>query len=158
MAAPAVVIFGGNRNVDDPPPALSIDDVTGRRRPGTAPRRSRSRSRRERADGTVAFATADGTARAGDYLPAGTLAFAPGETTQTVTVTVNGDALDEADETFFVNLSGRQRDDRRRPGSARSPTTTPPTLSIDDVTVTEGNGGTRAHVHRHACPRPAARR
>ena len=34
-----------------------------------------------------------------------TLTFAPGETTQTITVPVNGDVLDEADETFFVNLS-----------------------------------------------------
>src|SRR5206468_7922397 len=42
---------------------------------------------------TVAFATADGTARAGeDYVAAdGTASFAPGQTTATVTVAVNGD-------------------------------------------------------------------
>ena len=35
----------------------------------------------------------------------GTLTFLPGVTTQTITVTVNGDARFEAAETFFVNLS-----------------------------------------------------
>ena len=35
-----------------------------------------------------------------------TLSFAPGETSQTVTVLVSGDLLDEANETFIVNLSG----------------------------------------------------
>ena len=92
------------------------------------------------------FATADGTASApGDYLPAvGPLIFDPGQTTQTVSVTVNGDTLDEANETFFVNLSspvnatiadsqGVGHDHRRRPGAA---------ISINDVTVTEGNAGT----------------
>ena len=41
-----------------------------------------------------------------DYLPtAGTLTFAPGETTKTITVDVLGDTIDEPDETFFVDLS-----------------------------------------------------
>ncbi len=55
---------------------------------------------------TVAYATADGTAVAGsDYVAtSGTLTFDPGTVSQPVTVTVNGDALNEADETFFVNL------------------------------------------------------
>ena len=50
---------------------------------------------------------ANGTAVApGDYLStSGTLEFDPGETTQPVSVTVNGDTLDETDETYFVNLS-----------------------------------------------------
>jgi reprolysin-like metallo-peptidase family M12B/Calx-beta domain-containing protein len=56
---------------------------------------------------TVAYATADGTATAGtDYTAAtGTLTFAPGVTSQNVTVSVISDLLDEANETFFVNLS-----------------------------------------------------
>ncbi|MET0649996.1 MAG: Calx-beta domain-containing protein [Pyrinomonadaceae bacterium] len=56
---------------------------------------------------SVNFATADGTAAAGsDYIAAsGTLNFAAGETTKTVNVNVNGDTVDEANETFFVNLS-----------------------------------------------------
>jgi len=57
---------------------------------------------------TVNFATADGTANAGnDYTSAsGTLTFAPGETTKTITILVKGDNKKEANETFFVNLSG----------------------------------------------------
>ncbi|MCB1292351.1 MAG: hypothetical protein KDB45_12700 [Mycobacterium sp.] len=56
---------------------------------------------------TVAYATADGTAVAGeDYLAAsGTLTFAPGTTSQQVVVTVTGDSAVEADETFTVGLS-----------------------------------------------------
>jgi len=56
---------------------------------------------------TVNYATADGTATAGsDYVAsAGTLTFAPGVTTQSIAVTVNGDTAVEPDETFSVTLS-----------------------------------------------------
>ena len=56
---------------------------------------------------TVDYATADGTATAGiDYVAtAGTLTFAPGTTTQLVTVTVNGDTAVEPDETVLLNLT-----------------------------------------------------
>jgi hypothetical protein len=56
---------------------------------------------------TVQFATSDTTATAGvDYVAnSGTLTFAPGETTKTITVTVNGDLTVEPDEFFAVNLS-----------------------------------------------------
>jgi len=65
----------------------------------------------ERINGTagavsVQYATDDGTAISGsDYTAAsGTLTFSPGQTSQTVTVSVTGDTLDEADETFTVDL------------------------------------------------------
>ncbi len=56
---------------------------------------------------TVDFSTADGSATAGsDYVAqSGTLTFNPGETTKTITVVVNGDTVDEGDETFFVDLT-----------------------------------------------------
>lgn len=56
---------------------------------------------------TVEYATADGTAKAGkDYEATnGTLTFDPGETEKVITVTINGDATDEFDETFVVVLS-----------------------------------------------------
>ncbi|CAN5742439.1 hypothetical protein BH20ACT2_BH20ACT2_09970 [soil metagenome] len=56
---------------------------------------------------TVDYATADATATApGDYTTtAGTLSFAPGETTKTIAVTVHGDTLDEGDETFTATLT-----------------------------------------------------
>jgi hypothetical protein len=55
---------------------------------------------------TVPYATSDGTALAGmDYTATGhTLQFIPGQTTQTLGITVSGDALFEAHEVFFVNL------------------------------------------------------
>jgi uncharacterized delta-60 repeat protein len=57
---------------------------------------------------TVNYATADGTANAPtDYQAAsGTLTFAPGEISKTITVLVNGDTTIEPNETFTVNLSG----------------------------------------------------
>jgi hypothetical protein len=57
---------------------------------------------------TVVAQTADGTATAGsDYTRVGplTLQFAPGVTTQTVSVPIVGDTIPEPDETFVVNLS-----------------------------------------------------
>lgn len=56
---------------------------------------------------SVKFASANGTAVAGsDYTATtGTLSFAPGETTKTITVAVMGDQLFEPDETFLVVLS-----------------------------------------------------
>src|SRR4029450_7487800 len=60
---------------------------------------------------TVNSATADGTATGGtlvlgDYVTtSGTVTFQPRQTTQTITVQVNGDILVEPNETFFVNLS-----------------------------------------------------
>ncbi|MBD1932406.1 MULTISPECIES: DUF4347 domain-containing protein [Cyanophyceae] len=56
---------------------------------------------------SVNYATANNTAIAGsDYTAINdTLTFAPGVTTQTFRVAVNGDMMDEANESFFVNLS-----------------------------------------------------
>ena len=59
----------------------------------------------------VAYATADGTARAGaDYTRTrGTLRFAPGETVKTVSVPVLDDAHDEGEETLTLRLSKASR-------------------------------------------------
>jgi hypothetical protein len=56
---------------------------------------------------TVNFASANGTATAGtDYLSvSGTLTFAAGETSKTVSVTINGDTTVEPGETFTIDLS-----------------------------------------------------
>ncbi len=66
---------------------------------------------------TVAWATADKTATAGgDYQAAsGTLTFAPGETSKTISVLVKGDRVPEPNETFVVNLSSPTGRDRSRP-------------------------------------------
>ena len=57
---------------------------------------------------TAGYATANQTATAGsDYQAAsGTVSFAPGALTRTVSVNVLGDATVEPDETFALNLSG----------------------------------------------------
>jgi hypothetical protein len=57
---------------------------------------------------SVRYATANGSATAGDgdfVGKSGTLTFAPGETTKTITVLVNGDKKREPSEQFYVNLS-----------------------------------------------------
>ncbi len=94
---------------------------------------------------TVDYATSDGTATAGsDYTAAsGTLTFAAGETTQTIDVTVTGDAIDEPDETFTVTL--------RDPVNATLATATAtatirddddtPGLSVASVSINEGDSG-----------------
>jgi hypothetical protein len=59
------------------------------------------------APATVEWATADGTALAGpDYVAgSGTVSFAVDDVTESLSVTVNGDTIDEPSETFDVHLS-----------------------------------------------------
>ena len=96
---------------------------------------------------TVGYASANGTATSpADYTAVAltTLTFDPGQTTRTVTVSVNGDVFDEPDETFNVNLSGAVGAtivDSIAVGTITDDDL-PPALSINDVTVTEGNTGT----------------
>src|SRR5205085_5089781 len=94
----------------------------------------------------VDFATSDGTAKAGsDYVAtSGTLTFNPGDTQKTVTVLVNGDTLNETDETFFVTLSNPVNatiTQAQATGTIKNDDG-PPSLSINDVTLLEGNSGT----------------
>jgi urease beta subunit len=55
----------------------------------------------------VHYAPADGSAKVpGDYTAAnGDLTFNPGQTSKTVTVVIQGDLVNEANETFTVNLT-----------------------------------------------------
>jgi hypothetical protein len=58
---------------------------------------------------TISFNTTDGTAKTSDndyVAKTGTLTFAPGETTKTITVSVIGDSKQETDETFYLDLFG----------------------------------------------------
>ncbi len=57
---------------------------------------------------TVDYATANNTATTGDNdyeSLTGTLSFASGELSKTISITINGDTPPEADETFYVNLA-----------------------------------------------------
>jgi len=95
---------------------------------------------------TVDYATQDGTAVApADYAAtSGTLSFPAGTTTRTVTVPVVADVLDEADETFLMRLSnpaGAILGDAEATGTIVDDDS-PPAVSIDDVSATEGDVGT----------------
>ena len=91
---------------------------------------------------TVAYTTANGTATAGsDYQAvSGTLIFAPGETSKTITVAVIGDRLAEANESFFVNLSNPTNATIADGQSVGTILDDEPRISIGDVTKKEGNG------------------
>jgi hypothetical protein len=96
---------------------------------------------------TVNFVTTNGSATApDDYLAAsGTRTFLVGQTTKQVTVTVNGDRLDEANnDTFFVDLSNPTNATLAdAQGRGRIVDDDPmPTVSIGDVSVLEGDSGT----------------
>ena len=69
---------------------------------------------------SVDYATADGTAKAGEDFTAasGTLTFAAGETTKTVSVAVLDDAHDEGEETMKLLLSNATGGARIRDGEA----------------------------------------
>ena len=104
---------------------------------------------------TVDVASANGTATSpADYtaLPLTTLAFAAGETTKTVTVDVHGDVLDEFDETYTLALSNATNAtiaDNLGLGTITDDDALP-TLSIDDVTVAEGNSARSRRPSRSA--------
>lgn len=96
---------------------------------------------------TVAFATADGTATAGeDYQSSsGILTFNPGDLTKSVTVLVNGDTRDEANKTFFVNLSNATNAailDPQGQGTITDNDPTPSLLINDLPSIPEGDTGT----------------
>ena len=133
---------------DDAPPALSVNDVTVTEgNTGTVNANfTVSLNVPSGRAVTVDFATANGTAQApADYQAgSGTVTFAAGQTTKQVTVLVNGDLLDEANETYFVNLTNPTNatiSDGQGVGTITDDDA-PPALSVNDVTVTEGNTGT----------------
>ena len=96
---------------------------------------------------SVDFATSDGTATvaAGDYVMAnGALNFANGVAAQTVTVDVSGDTTFEGNEAFAVALSNPSAGTTIGQGTGSGTITnddTQPTISVNDVSLAEGNAG-----------------
>jgi peptidoglycan-N-acetylglucosamine deacetylase len=95
---------------DDPPPRVRIRDVSVVEGAAGTPTTVSIPVELDAPSGrpvTVQYATADGTATAGeDYLAvAGTLSFSPGQTRYDLTITVLGDDAFEGDETFVLRLS-----------------------------------------------------
>lgn len=96
---------------------------------------------------TVNYATSDGSATAGsDYVAkTGSLTFAAGETSKTITVAVRGDTAVEANETLNLTLSGAQGasiGDGTAIGTIRNDDAAPslPTLAVADAGAAEGAG------------------
>lgn len=94
------------------------------------------------------FATANGSATAGsDYVTAtgsGSIPSGGASATTSVSVTINGDAVFESSESFFVNLSAPSNAtiaDAQGVGTISNDDTAP-TLAINDVSTVEGNSGT----------------
>jgi hypothetical protein len=134
---------------DDPIPAVSVSDasVTEGDAGDTTLSFDVTLSQISAGTATVHYATADDTATIvdGDYDAAsGTVTFDPGEDAKQVDVTVHGDVTYENDETFTLVLSdpsGATIDVDTATGTITNDDA-PPALSIDDVSMNEGNGGT----------------
>ncbi|HZH46015.1 MAG TPA: Calx-beta domain-containing protein, partial [Roseococcus sp.] len=98
----------------------------------------------------LAWATQDGTAGAGaDYVAAsGAVEFAAGETTKTIRVAIQGDRLHEASESFGVTLSAPSGATLGRAQALGTIVNNDaaPSLTVDDVSVLEGNTGTTSAV------------
>ncbi len=97
---------------------------------------------------TVDYATADGTATVAnaDYAAAsGTLTFLPGQTTKSILVSVIGDTLNEANETFFVNLTNANVTLATSRGTGTITNDDPvvsASVGVTSLTIPEGTGGT----------------
>jgi PKD repeat protein len=100
---------------------------------------------------TVGYGTANGTAISapggtlGDYFQkSGSVTFEPGETTKTVTVTVQTDSVYELDENMFLNLFGNSFGtlvDNQAVGTITNDDAAP-TVRVTSSPVNEGNSGT----------------
>lgn len=148
LPAYSVTTIRITRAADTTPPAVSVGDVTVAEGDAgtTAARFAVTLSKAATAPVTVRWATADGTATVAnaDYQAAGgTVTFAPGQTVQTVTVLVAGDARTEGNETFAVRLSapaGATLGDADGRGTIRNDDA--PAVRVANIRRTEGNAGT----------------
>ena len=94
---------------------------------------------------TVAYDTVNGTASSGaDYAAAsGTLTFAAGQTSKTISVVVNGDRAGELDENVLVNLSNASSGSIIGDGQGKiTIVDDEPRISMSGVSKMEGNSGT----------------
>lgn len=110
---------------------------------------------------TVDYATSNGSATAGsDYTAAsGTLTFAAGVASQTFTVSILDDTIDEPNETVNLTLSNPTGATLTAPSSAVltiNDDDPAPSITINDVTLSEGNSGTTAFTFNVTLSNPSA--
>ncbi|MCC7263933.1 MAG: tandem-95 repeat protein, partial [Candidatus Latescibacteria bacterium] len=160
LSNPDSAIFGDAEGLatlidDDPAPALSIADLSpDEPAEGAAPLAALfavSLSAPSGQELRVDYATANGSAVAGalqgsgDFdASSGTLVFAAGETTKTLAVNINPDGLFEGQEQFLVNLSNPVNAtlaDAQAQAAIRD-YDLPPSISVADLSLDEGNAGT----------------
>ena len=101
-------------------------------------------------DWAVAGSTADAADFVGGVLPSGSLSFASGELTKTITVSVQGDVEIEGNETFTVNLSNASTGADIVVGSANGNIISDDvewTLTALSIPASEGDG-TSSYVYR----------
>jgi large repetitive protein len=133
---------------DDPLPVLAVNDVTvteGNAGTTTATFTVTLSAASGRVV-TLDWTTADDSAvQPSDFTAAsGMLTFAPGDTSETMLVAVNGDVTAELDETFHVILSAQSNADLGDDEGAGTIVDDEglPVIDIDDPTVAEGQSGT----------------
>jgi hypothetical protein len=137
-------------NVTPGKPDISIDDVsvTEGNAGTTTATFTVTLSRPASNVATVDYTTAGASATSGtDFVGGtGTLTFAPGVTSQSIAVTVNGDPLNETDEMFVVNLTGAVNGvlaDAQGVGTIRNDDPLP-AISAQPVMAVEGSSAPRA--------------
>jgi hypothetical protein len=111
---------------------------------------------------SVDYTTLDYTARGdADFASvAGTLTFAPGVTSRTISVPILDDALDEYDEQFFLELSnavGGQLSNSRATGTILQDNDPAPRVSINDVSKLEGNSDWTSFVFTVSLSAPSGK-
>ena len=133
---------------NDPLPSLSINDVTRNEADGTMTFTA-SLSAASGRTVTVNYATTAGTAGSpGDYTQqSNTLMFNPGETTKSVTITLQNDNVAELTETFTVDLAAATNatiSDASGTGTILDNDAAQ--LTINDVSQNEGDSGTTTYT------------
>ena len=137
------VATGTIRNTEDQaePPAVSVSDASAAEGDSVVFTVSLSATSSQQV--TVDYATADGTATAGEDYTAtsGTLTFQAGETEKTISVPITDDTEDDGGETFTLtlsNASGAEIEDATATGTFRDTdtTATPLTASFKNLPAT----------------------
>ena len=152
---PAVVINDGTAVLtisdDDAAPAISIDDVTTASEVGIGQQVTVRLNAASQQTVTVDYATSDVTAWAGDDYTAdtGTVTFNSGSTTETISIPILQDSIDEINETFEIQLSNPSNATIADNTSVVTITDdeTTPSLSISGSSAPDDNGTLTATVN-----------